>query len=92
MRASQKNAADYSKQHDVDNTDDPKGKHSIRSEQPRRRTGQHDDPNPNDGKGQPVGGAYPESRLAKGDARISMVNKSGAEAAGADGMTKNSDF
>ena len=93
MRPSQNNRTNYeSVQPKGDQpSDDPKGQRSIKATSPRIRAGK-DDPNPNDGEGQPVPGAYPEARIAKAEARIADVNRVGAEAAGVDGMKKNSDF
>jgi hypothetical protein len=70
MRPSQKQHEFPAKQTDVDNTDDPKGKRSIESASPRdRSSGKKDDDGTN------VMGAHPKERLAKGDKRISQVNK-----------------
>jgi hypothetical protein len=92
MRNSQKRPTDYVTGDKIDNTQDPSGRQSLKPSKPRIIGERRDDPYPNDKAGQPVMGAYPEGRLEKGHARVKEVNLEGAEAAGADGMKKNSDF
>ena len=79
MRPSQKQHEFPAKQTDVDNTDDPKGKRWIKSASPRIREGRDDAEELSGAEGKPVPGGYDEKRLAKGDARIAMVNKVTAE-------------